>query len=107
MVIFAIFLRDRLSVKSLIFAVMCVCGVLLVIQPDFMFVKMEQVFWEVKDVFKVNSMSHQKQWNETMETPSLTAMTIKKDFKGMAVNGYSLPVLAGFSISLTLLLLKR
>ena len=44
---FAFFLKERITVKRLLFAALCICGVILVTQPDFLFRKQQPPLMKV------------------------------------------------------------
>ena len=42
-ILFALFWNERITIKSLTFAVLCTCGVILVIQPEFIFINTDHM----------------------------------------------------------------
>ena len=102
LVLFAIFCKEKMAVKRISFVLLCIIGVILVIQPQFIF-----------KICKENKMSPdenstiviKENENGTMETEMETKT--KKRSIHLVVIGYTLPIVTGFALSSDVVLVKR
>ena len=102
-ILFSLFWEEKITLKRVIFALLCAIGVILVIQPEFISTGTQHI---MKNCTNNHIMVIA---NETMETTSAAIATTECKDKGIAVVvlGYGLAILAGCSISGSTLLLKR
>ena len=98
---FAIFWDEKISCKNVIPVVLCSCGVLLVIQPEFIFKRGK--WW--------NPLSNMSDSNLNVTLSNLTESddnnTSYHVNSTLTVLGCCLPVITGIGITFTLILLKR
>ena len=98
LILFAIFLADRITVKKCIFVLLCVGGVILVIQPDFIFPSKVNAQFTVNNVLDSGNVTV----NETMTTE------IHSKYSTLQVAiGYLLAIVPGLTNSANLLNVKK
>ena len=117
--LYAIFWKEEITVKRVIFAVLCVCGVILVVQPEFIFTAKRSHF-----VATLNTTTTTATTTTTMTTALTTTVAtyiegntskeIRENIVGyhdqsilFVILGYVLSFLSGCSITLIAILLKR
>ena len=98
--LYAILLNEKITVKNIICALLCICGVLLVLQPGLLFAKTAQNCWQ-------NTVN-----NRTNICDSTTTIDIG-DYKTDSTNiiliaiAYLLPVATGIMLTGEALLIKK
>ena len=96
--LFAIFLEDRMTVSGVLSAALCVGGVTLVIQPEFIFTWMDDQPFN-GTIYELESTRGKA--NETIEATNNDKVKIG------TILGYILPVTAGLTVSANFLLVKK
>ena len=98
---FAFFLKERITVKRLLFAALCICGVILVTQPDFLFRKQQP---PVNESLPDTIMNLPTNINETINA----APEDQNKFNvPIVLLSYGLAVISGLGVSVNLLVFKK
>ena len=96
LILFAVFYNDRVTVRSICLALLCACGVVLVVQPPFIFPSDSEKY--TVQEFDNSSLNTTTQAMETKETHGSIATTTL---------GYVLAFGCGLNASLSMLIFKR
>ena len=100
---FAFFLKERITVKRLLFAALCICGVISVTQPDFLFRK-QQPPPPVNESLPDTIMNLPTNINETINA----APEDQNKFNvPIVLLSYGLAVISGLGVSVNLLVFKK
>ena len=109
--LFAIFLEEKITVKRLLFASLCVFGVILVTQPGFIFNKKEsklggeEIFRSAENFTNVsNSMQHV---NENNSTNGVSNKVDNNSNTIFVYLGYCLAIMSGLAVLANLILIKK
>ena len=95
-ILFAIFWKEVVSFKNILFAFLCICGVLLVIQPSFIFKTNDDIEESKYTSGETNSTSRSEQFEDTTHNGRVKFIIAS-----------ILSVLAGIGFSASILLLKK
>ena len=95
--IFAVFWTEPITVKRVVFALLCISGVVLVVQPDFIFVKNHQTGNE-SDIIKLTA----RVGNGTTEKTDKT-----QGNSGLVALGYALSIVSGLAVTTNSFLVKK
>ena len=90
--LFAIFVKEKITIKGIVFAALCVVGVFLVIQPDFIFHRKNQLQ-------KTNDLQNLTAADQQLTDNGFTYHT--------EIIGYALCILSGLSFIVNILLFKE
>ena len=94
-ILLAIFTDERITLKNIAFALLCICGVVMVIQPDLIFPGGQNTEKISMDISVGNETISAASNNE--EEASMLKILL----------GYSLPIVTGVGVSATIVLNKR
>ena len=113
-ILFCIFLDDKPTILGITSALICSCGVILVIQPDFIFIKKES---SGKGISLIPEKKN-RTWNNS-ETTNMTANMTKLDEMHLHTEDnnisslllhtskYALPIINGLSMTLDVIVVKK
>ena len=90
LLVFPLFKEEKINIKKVIFALLCITGVILVIQPDFLFVN--------KHITKDGSQ---------IETNNTVIYNFKQENVSFVALGYVLSIVAGIGVSAIVLVVKK
>ena len=109
--LFRLFWYEQVSAKRVFFAVSCIVGVILVIQPDFLFVKEHMTGSESNMTHHVtgseSNMTHHVTGSESHVIGNEPELVRDLDISLFSALGYSLSVVSGCVVSVSVLLVKR
>ena len=115
--LYAIFWKEEITVKRVIFAVLCVCGVILVVHPEFIFTAKRSHFvatMNTTTTTTTTTMTTTLTTTAATYTEGNTSKEIKENIVEyhdesilFVIFGYVLSFLSGCSITLMAILLKR
>ena len=98
---FAIFWDEKMACRNIVPAILCCGGVLLVIQPEFIFKRVK--WWNPINNMSVSNMNTTL-FNFTESDSNNAGYNVNST---LTVIGYCLPIITGIGVTFTLILLKR